>query len=430
MLSHPFDLSGASVRNRWLGLLGLLLAVRCALAIASPSGMTLDFANYYNTGSRVFVGEARNIYDPWSPITGPHKIKTDTTVDYAGFPLSSVWFAPLGFFEPRTAIFIFKLFCALSLLAGLALLYRHFRDVRKAARNPDGDLVAYLLILLMYEPIWKIFTVGGQATALTFLLLVIFLNFYVRNGLPQAALALSMAILIKPFFAVLVLVFVFAGEWRFLFWLGGTLMLEGLVSAGLFGVGLHLEWLRVVREKSGYWILDWWFNASPLSFATNVMRLMRNYTSIERPRSITYSFLAYRVILVAFSAVLVRWFLRAAANAEARRRAFAFLGIALALSFPGIVWEHYLTFLLPALIFLVWRRNSLPVYARVLLFAALLMTVRANSLFSGDVNILLEGDRHLFRLALLCLYGGGTLITTVFLWPHFLDRVYLASEKK
>lgn len=385
--------------------------------------MSLDFANYYNTGSRVLHGEARNIYDPHSLIAGePHKIKTYTTVDYAGFPLSAVLFAPLGFFEPQTGILVFKLFCALCLLAGLIFLYRHFADVRAAAANPDGDLVAYLFILLMFEPIWKIFEVGGQATALTFLLLVVFLNFYVRDAKPWGALALSLAILIKPPLALVGFVLLVAGEWQFLFWLGGILSAEGLLSVALFGFGLHLQWLDVVRVKSNYWIQAWPFNASPLSFPSNVMRLARHYTSIERPISVTLTFVAYRLVLAAFAAYLTRQFVHAAASPVARRRAYALLGIALAISYPGIVWEHYLTFLLPALIYLVWRRGSLPVYARWLAFAALLFTVRAHKMFSQDVNVLLEGDQHLIRLALLCLYGGGTLLLLIPLWPLFLDK--------
>jgi len=422
-LRNPFNLSSAAVQNRWLIVLSLLLAVRCAIAVTSTSGMGLDFANYYNTGSRVIQGEATNIYQPHSPIGGqPHKIKTLTTVDYAGFPLSSVLFAPLGFFEPRAGILVFKMFCAACLLAALILLYRHFADVRATSANADGDLVPYVLILLMFEPLWLIFTVGGQATAVTFLLLVVFLNFYVRNALSAAALSLSLAILIKPFLGVFVLVFLFAGEWRFLFWLGGALAAESLVSAGLFGLDLHWEWLRVVREKSGYWIEDWWYNASPLSFATNVGRKAYHYTSVERPRSLTLFFLAYRLALITFCGILVRRFARQVQNIAVRRRAYAFLGIALALSFPGIVWEHYVTFLLMPFFFLIWRRNSLPVYVRVLTFAASLLTARANIMFARDVSVLVGREVPLFRLALLCLYGSGTLIVTLLLWPHFLDR--------
>lgn len=397
-----------------------LIAARLVISVASGTGYYWDFVNFYNTGSRMYHGEGVDLYHVAAPIAGRPPMGS-SRFEYVGFPLSAYVFAPLGALAPRPALLAFKAACAACFALGLVVLFRHFRLFLGDGWQPDQDLSWCLLLILLFEPLWSVFVIGGQATPLVFLLLAVFLRSYTSDRLWLAAACLSAAALIKPFVGVMVVVFVMAGDWQLLLRLAGCVAVEAAASLLLFGWQPHLEWFHIVLKESSRWAVPWWGNCSLLAFFGNFW-LYGGRPEFGLP-PVPPMFAGLQVVAKIGLMATFLWLVRSARAAhfspEEKRNYYVFLAVLFPLFLSTVVWTHYLAFLLIPLLFLLVRYRSLPKYVRVLTVLILISTVRAN--FWPIMPYMLDAIpvHTVLAKAAVGVYGSGTLILTLILLLAF-----------
>jgi hypothetical protein len=409
----------------------LLIALRLFASILSAEGRYWDFVNFYNTGSRVFHGERENIYRPDAPIAGKSVGDLPRGFSYGGPPISSYILAPLGALRPGYALFAFKAACAICFALGLVALYGQFRRLVGERLSADQTLCLYLLLALLFEPFWFVFPIGGQATALAFLPLALFVRSYTAGRLWPAAFFLSAAAITKPVLALPIVVFLIAREWDFLKRLACCFLVEGTISLLLFGWSIHAEWLRKLQEDASWWAAPWAKNSSILGFFGNFWLYLGGYQigPTAPPPLLVGLQNGFKLALIA----LFVWMVIKARNTdlpvEEKRRHFVLLAVTFALLFSTVVWAHYLAFLFIPLLFLVARYDRLPRGAKVLTVLILLLTFRANW-WPITVNLqrALEVDTFAETLA-AGLFGSGALILTLILVVAY-NRNLLRAQRE
>lgn len=392
-----------------------LIAARLLVSVASGAGYYWDFVNFYNTGARMVHGEVDNLYRASAPIAGEAPLGS-SRFEYVGFPLSAYVFAPLGVLPPRAALLAFKAAAAACFALGLIILYRYCRD-RFAGWRSDVALCLYLLLILLFEPLWFVFAIGGQATPLIFLLLVLLLWSYTADRLWVSALCLSVATLIKPLLGLMVLIFLMAGDWQLLTRLGGCFAFEGALSWLIFGWERHVEWVRIVLKESSRWAVPWWNNCSILGFFGNFWL----YTDEPQfgltpvPRVFSEVQAVFHLLLIVGFLWMVSRLRRRAGVAENKRQCFVLLAILFPLFFSTIVWPHYLAFALIPLLLFAAQYSRLPAFGRLLIGAAFVSTLRANLWpVTTFLQRVLTIDTPLATFA-ISLLASGTLILTLIL---------------
>jgi len=327
-------------------ILALVLLSLTAVAILSPAGMDWDFgANYYRVGVALFHGKVNELYS------------VDIRVGYKGAPITAYLFAPLGAWQPRSALLVFKLICAACCALGFWVLYPLFKQTSKS-RIPRAQLPFYLAAILSCGALWFLFKAGGQSTAHCFLLIAIAYAGYVRRNLWIAAAALSIAILVKPFLAPILFVFLFARDWQFLFRLAAFMSGEIALSVMLFGFKMHQEWIRQVGRVVGLTIQVWWNNSALwnvmdcLWFATSGPGI-RSFYKLSDPM-LTNEWMmvmhALRIVIFAAFGVLTWRLTRLHGGIEARRAIIFDAAILFCMIESPVVWPHYLLLLFPSLI--------------------------------------------------------------------------------
>lgn len=455
-------------------LFGLILA-RLAYLAPSTAGIKWDFVNYYNTGCRVWHGEWASLYRSTEPIAGrpPLGDVKEGQLEYAGFPLSALFFGPLGAFEPQRAIVTYKAACGIAFLVAMALLYTHFFGATRAGSRSDGrrtavasaegrchedtegvgefrgriqksaptpplpygrgsdtsgsapaemhaatprSLALFLLLALLFEPFWFCFVIGGQSTPMAFLFVVLFLRLYVAGRCAAAAFCFSIAALLKPVLAPAALVLFVAMQWRLLAWTAAIGAVEALLSLAVFGWDAHREWYEVFSRQATRWAVPWWNNASPLAFFANFWLYGPDpqFGLRPKPQSMAMLLKALKLLLVGLFAWRA-WTVRASAvNDAEKRRQLVMLGIVFSLCFTQVSWPHYLVFLLIPIVYVATRYAALPLGGRVLAWLIVLSTFRAEHYhLTLPIKELIPFDSPIGAM-LLGLYGGGTLILSLF----------------
>ncbi len=393
-----------------------LLALRLVVSVVSQRGIGWDFPNYYNAAGRIVHGQSQALYDSTGTIGGQPPLG-DRRQIYYGVPLSAQLFAPLGLMEPKTAVVIFKAVCALCYILGLVLLYRSLQRALNGRPRADLVLTAYLTTCLLFAPFWFTFEVGGQATAINFLLLVLFYRTYVAGNTAGAAWWFGLGVLVKPVLAPMGLIFVFASEWRLVRDLVMVGLLLGLASVLLMGWPLHEAWLALVRRDAAQITIPWWNNASLAGMFYNLWYGWRGDSGLEATTAPSSAFQALnamlKLLLIGLFFWLVRQTKREPLGPYQRRHHLAMLSLVFALLFSNIVWPHYLAFLFLPLAFALPRADRLARGAAIWLWLIVLSVLSVESRFAQRFILgLLDGERGLQAL-FASLFGGCTLLLLV-----------------
>jgi len=394
------------------GLFGLVIAAALVVGVGSERGLEWDFVSYYNGGSRLYHGEARNLYRPDAPIAGRPAFFSPV-FDYVGFPLSAWVFAPLGAFSPVPALRVFKLFCAACAAGGLLLLYREVLCASDRRWRSATGLALFLGAVAAFGPLWLIFGVGGQLTATAFLLLVLSFVALRRERLGASALCFSGVILLKPFFLASAWVFALARDWPWLGRLAIALGVEAALSLALFGLQVHFDWFDLLRQKEGWWAAPWWNDVAPIALAGDFWYYAAGQAlPLEAPPPPLLHTLqwVFKLAALALFARLASETRRSALPAERRREHAFALAALLPLFLPTMAWPHYLVlFLVPLSI--VAARSAARSRGAALLAAALLISALRPDLWL----IFARGPRlrpveSLLEAIGLSLYGRATLL--------------------
>jgi len=402
-------------KHRFLLGLALGLIVVCGVAVlVIPAGGGWDFANFYDTGRRVAAGQLRDIYNPTSLIAGA---TPQGKMAFWGAPVSAWLYAPLALLSPKTALIAFKLMALLASAGALVLLYRLTRDFvedEPEARARFAMLFAFLVLL--FQPFWTIYRVGGQTTPLALLLLVLAMTTYVRGRYLATALWLVLAVLVKPAFVVIPAFLALVSGRKFLVTLvavGGVVALGSII---IFGWPIHREFLEIVRRGSEK-PSPWPFNSS-VYIVADAFRTIKDSIPIRGSGGLFPGLLrvALKLLVVGtFVAIMIQSYRET--WPPDRRRLFNFLmAIAFCLLISQVVWEHYLALLFIPLAFLVAAWHRLDRGAHRHLAAILGLCVLQNLvlvlLFKDHVPV----RSNLMLLAVSLVKAGPLLAFWAFLW--------------
>jgi Glycosyltransferase family 87 len=400
-----------------------LIAVIVVYGTLRPWGIGLDFANFYDAGSKAALGEFAGLYDSQSLIGGKPPL---SNMAFFSAPITSYLYAPMASLPPKSAVLLFKLVGTASMVIGLVLLYRQSRAV---ATVGDPDLFAlFAVAAFLFQPFWTIYRVGGQTTPVVFLLLVIAHGLFLRARGTAAALVLAAAVLVKPAFAPLaVLVFVMADN-RFRLTALAAGVLVGALSLAMFGWALHMAFLdRIASESSS--LLEPWKNSSPFSWIGAAFTPPGDYAvKTTASPTLTRAVLALRVVTALALLWTLRWQLRRPLAVAARRHAVYVTGLLLIVVLSPVIWAHYLTILFIPVAFLIAGRDALGRGVQIALGVAVAMSLFQNLIFSRQMEDLTGFDQWSEIVAIAAIRSAPALLI-VCIWlfgrqsiARFLDR--------
>jgi hypothetical protein len=392
-------------RARSLALGAALLAL-ALWASMQPWGLRWDFAQVYDTGHRVSVGEFDNLYRSTSAIAGRPPLGV---MRFWGAPAAGLLYAPLTWLDPESALRVFKLQNVAVYLIALVLLVRvYLGPIRRAPGPQERDLFAFLCLLVFFQPFWTVFLVGGQTTPTVFLGLVVFTIAFLRNRVAIAALSLTVIFLVKPAFVLMLVMFAIALQWRLLaytlLWLGAA----GLASLAVFGWGPNLTFLANATQGLDATRL-WTYNSSIPALVHNFRLLGTGDAARPAPGWIAPVAAVVRVATVAVFAVLWIHARRAGMTAAGTRNYVALMSLAFFLLVSETVWEHYVMVLFIPATYVLARRALFPAGAVRVMLGAVVLSAAQNLYLALTIERLLRID-SIPEIIAVGLYKSGPLL--------------------
>ena len=235
--------------------------------------------------------------------------------------------------------------------------------------------------VLVYQPFWTIYRVGGQTTPTVLLLFMAALLGYLNGRVVATAILLTVVILIKPAFVLGIGLLGLVSGLRMCLALAAC----GAIAAGcsllLAGYAAHTEFLKLMLT-SNHTSVSWLYNSAS-TVAIENLRLVDDPKPMrpERPAYLTWWVDGTRLLLgILFFAV--QWRQSLGIYGQRARRLFVFLSaLAFGIALMPIAWEHYLAVLFVPLIYVFAIRDRLPRTAQVLVCAALAMAAWQNFVF-------------------------------------------------
>jgi len=401
-------------------LLFFLLGARAVAAVTSDAGIGWDFSNYFRAAREIFQGHEENFF------------RVDPLYAYFGFPGTIYLIAPIGGLNERDALFAFKSLCAACLTGALWLFYPLFRYATRESLTASRALQAYVLVILLYAPLWFIFTAGGQMSAPCLLLLVVFLRLYMSGRLSPAALPLALCILIKPFFAPVAIVFLMAREWQLLFRLGVWISAMAILSLGLLGWEAHVQWLHVIQLGAKGYIEPWWNNSSLWNLFDTIWLVVSTGDTKVNGLLLNpwgqFAAAGRLLTIPLFYLAIARGDLRTMRQ-SARRLVLTFMAILFCLLQSAIVWPHYLVFLLPFLLIVTFTSQPLPRAARVAAWLAFVSTLAVQSRPLQEWVLHLLPAAPIIQGAAAGLFGACTLLLCSIILVFWHGEIIVALAK-
>lgn len=345
------------IRSAGWTALFLILAL-ASYGILKPRGLQLDFANFYDAGSKARIGAFDSLYDPFASIDGQPPFGN---MSFVSAPITSYLYVPLAMLPPRTASLLFKLAGTLAQGLGLVLLYRQARTLAGPTEDDQGwFFTLFCGAALLFQPFWMIYSVGGQTTPFVFLLLVLGYRAYLRNRLVAVAILLSIVVVIKPGFAPAAVLLFIMSPMPFRLTALACALVAGGLSLALLGLPLHQDFLaRVLSETSS--LSAPWQNSNPFSWIEPLFVAPQAY---EAPGELPASARALVTVLRLIGGGVLIWgmirHLRSGIAPVAARHCVYVTALALVILLSPVVWAHYLTVLFIPLATLIALRRHLP----------------------------------------------------------------------
>ncbi|MEO8294944.1 MAG: glycosyltransferase 87 family protein [Gemmatimonadota bacterium] len=402
----------------------VLIALGACVAILIPAGRGWDFANFYDTGSRAAAGQLRDIYNPGSLIHGQ---TPQGQMAFWGAPISAWLYTPLSIFSPAVALVLLKLVATLSFGIGLFLLYQLMKPY--AERNSTTTVLWYsttfAALILLYQPFWTIFRVGGQTTPIAFLFLVLGLRYHLRAKYLETALCLLLVVLVKPAFVFVPAVLALVSGRRFFLSIAGVFAVTAVASVLLFGLPIHREFLDILRRGSEK-PSPWPFNSS-LYILADVLRPVSHSIPVVRAggwipdalRSVMKFLVLGVFVTLSLGSARQNW------TGERRRLFWYLMAISFTLLISQVVWEHYLAVLFIPLAFLVALVPRMTSVARIHLALIFGLSVLQNLILVLFVRDHIPITNSASLLLVSAVKAGPLLAYLAFLW---LRRNFLFQQ--
>lgn len=404
-------------------LTGIFLVVLCigsAVGILTPAGLGWDFANFYDAGRRVAAGQIEDLYDPTTKISGEDP---QGVLDFWGTPVSAWLYAPLSLFAPETALIVFKVQNTIAYFGALTVLFVFNRRffVERGETGHWKFAALFVGASLLYQPFWTVYRVGGQTTPFVFLLLTIALVAHTRHRVYVSAGCVLLAGMIKPAFMPCLVFLLCVSGFQFLVATVVVSCVVGLVSLGVMGWDVHLEFLMKMMTGAGT-TYPWYFNSSIyiLGEHLRLLAVEQNPTSglgaIMGGINAAVKFL----VVVMFGMIIMKS--RSQEWMESGRRHFHFLmAVLFALLIGQTIWEHYLAMLFLPLAYLIASKHRLSRGSQLLIAGMIFLAVGQNLIVTHFLQETFQFE-SLVSLVLVCLFKSAPLLMMIwFLVRHYRE---------
>ena len=262
--------------------LGLIIGIYAsAVNTTSQFPQTTDFYKFHSSAKFFWSGE--DIYklipitDPLIKIIIPETNSSSITILHPNLnsPFHILCMSLFGLFDFRTAFIIWSL---LSLCCGLAAIFLFCKKIVA----DDMSLISLLniwIVIFLYFPTWISFRLGQFSFFLLFLLALAWETS--KKGKDFAAgIILGLAIALKLFFGIFLILFIFYRRWRLIFCLLGTFVACNILSIVIFTLPTFEKFLALLQNMP--WYGGSW-NASFLGFFTRIFGGSMNIPLINLP---------------------------------------------------------------------------------------------------------------------------------------------------
>lgn len=371
---------GARFYHRLTILLLAMITVATVAAIVVPAGIGWDFANFYDTGRRAAAWQIADLYNAGSLIAGQ---QPQGKLAFWGAPISALFYVPLSWFSAESALMVFKIQNALAMFVGLWMLHRHCRQFVENSKTAQWRFAAMFAgLVLIYQPFWSVYRVGGQTTPTVFLLFTIALLAHTQKRFRISAGCVALALLVKPGFLFVLLPLVLVGGRKFFQELAFILTIIGLGSVMLLGWEVHVQFLQTMLQgmKNAY---PWLYNSSLYVPAENLKMLA------EPPVDARWLGIPVAMVKLTMLALFgwLHWQSRKQDWPTAARRHFDFLmAVTFCLMISQTVWEHYLAVLFLPLAYLAAVHRQLSPVAQILLAVIFVMSLGQNIVLTNALG--------------------------------------------
>lgn len=365
----------------------ILIGFATLVGTVVPAGLGWDFANFYDTGRRVAVWQIADLYESESLIAGePPQGK----LSFWGAPISALLYAPLSLFSPDRALLVFKVQNAAACLIALWLLFRNYRWFFSGNEIPDPWRFAALFTgaVLLYQPFWAIYRIGGQTTPTVFLLFTIALFCHSKERFRLSAVCIALAVLIKPAFVFVLFPLCLVSGWKFVREAVAVFAAFAVASLLILGWDVHVKFL-VLMSQGMTKAYPWLYNSSLFVTGENLKLLA------DPPiggRIVGASVIALKVLFVFLFGVMFRMSRSENWTTAARRQFDILMSVTFCLMISQTVWEHYLALLFLPLAYLLAISLTLSTGARFLLASIFAASVGQNTVLISFVNAHLSFD--------------------------------------
>jgi hypothetical protein len=405
-----------NVYRHWTRLSIALIVAGCVAGIAVPAGLGWDFANFYDAGRRAAAGQITDLYNPDSPIGG---LAPQGQTGFFGAPLSAFFYVPLSPFSAETALVLFKIQNVLALGVAFVVLFAFYRPFVPADRLAQSRFAAlFAFLVLIFQPFWTIFRVGGQTTPTVLMLLTLGLVAHTRNRLWTSAICVVLAALVKPALAPAVVLLACVSGVAFLWRLVAALGAAGLLSLALMGWPVHAAFLDLMARSSRL-TYAWYFNSSIYILIDSVRAYAGDAATTGALRwtfaGLSYALKGAVVLTILWLTIRGR---REIPSAAARRHFEFTLAMVFFLLWSPTVWEHYLALLFPLLIYVVAARGHFSPPAIAVVALIFVLSVGQNLILINWVRYGFQIDSLPELVGVALVKSAPLLLTMVLLWRH------------
>lgn len=400
----------------------MVLCLQIVFGITNGQGLKWDFANFYDAGHKVWIGEIHNLYEATAMIDGK---PPQGEMAFYGTPLSAILYAPLAWFPPHVALVLFKVQNTLANLAGIVLLYWQCRRFGEVSFGSKALFLAlFTTVVAVYQPFWEIYHIGGQMTPTVFLALVLTLLCHIQGRDYLVALCFVLAVAIKPAFVLALAVLTLLSGRRFMTYVAGTGLILGATSIVWMGWPVHEAFLkRILTEIPKPWLYN-----SSLTVAFD------NFRTLLEPRPEQFPYVVMSTIVRLGISGLFMWlFVRHRSRIPSgppRRHLDFLIAITTCLLLMPVVWEHYLAFLFIPLSYCLAIYPSLPRQAAYLLGIIFLVSVTQHVSIIAWLNskVYVNGWLDLFVTGLLKSAPLGLTALFLIVYRKEVTKTYSLPE--
>ncbi|MFC1514704.1 glycosyltransferase family 87 protein [Candidatus Omnitrophota bacterium] len=324
-------------------LLVILVFSLCGFAISgifrSLFGFNVDFLPYYSA-AQVFR-QGGDMYDPDQIRQAELKNglpRFEKIFSYQYPPLFTVLILPFTFFKYSLA----KVFwLALNQIFVIGALFFIWASVIK--KRSFTEVAFFLFLALNFYPLINNLNLGQINVLILFLICGAFYFFKKGNDI-YCGIFLGLAAMFRITPALLIVYFLWRGQWRTFFWAVLSFVLLSLISLAIFGIDIHCYYLT---EFLPSYLSSVPNQPANQSFTGFLFRLLDDGGLVDRVSAI-FSFIS--LILVAFYCRYKKGLSR-----DSLRYDLEFcLVIITTLLISKVTWEHHLSWLLLPVAVVFW----------------------------------------------------------------------------